>query len=436
MDPSLHKPSGSVRAPFRWAVCLMTLTLSCSLSPCLAAGEGVSKPPATSCVEKWHKDPKPAGGYVCQRGSSRVIVFVNGIFGDAISTWKNSNGQYWPELVALDPAFGGADVYVHSFQSPNISTAQQIDELAGRFEDVLLAEKLLDYKEIVFVVHSMGGLVTRAMMVKQRLPSVKVPLIYFYATPTAGANIAGIGAVLSNNPQLKDMLPIGDGGYVKVLREQWLKTSDTKELNYPATIASYCAYELKNVWGVRIVEELSATYLCNRETRAVVADHIAIVKPGSATEDPYIFLKAAYLRTFGPTTQQLAKLMMEQKHSLLQGSKIIDARLKADETGEDWRAVLDSIDGRSTELTVKCGAEKFGVLKRKIAMKEKEEVISVSAEIDFPTGITLAWIAVLNRVGPDVEFQYYLRGLEKGDSPCVTVGRASATATYILGTRR
>jgi hypothetical protein len=54
-----------------------------------------------------------AGGYLLGRGldKDRVIVFVNGIFGDAVSTWMNNDCAYWPALLAADHAFDDADIY-------------------------------------------------------------------------------------------------------------------------------------------------------------------------------------------------------------------------------------------------------------------------------------------------------------------------------------
>jgi hypothetical protein len=103
------------------------------------------------------------------------------------------------------------------------------------------------------------------------------------------------------------MLPMDENGYVGDLQNAWLRTSDDKTLNYPATIASFCAYELKDTWGFRVVSRESATNLCNHETRAVGSDHIGIVKPTSSTDDPYVYFKAAYLRTFSGLPRATAK---------------------------------------------------------------------------------------------------------------------------------
>src|SRR5208282_1499646 len=110
-----------------------------------------------------------SGGYLRPPTHKRVIIFINGIFGDAVSTWQNGNGSYWPSLLAADTDFADVDFYVHSFDSPKIATAQNIDELAGRMNDVLLVDKVLTgHDQAVFICHSMGGLVTRAFLLKYR----------------------------------------------------------------------------------------------------------------------------------------------------------------------------------------------------------------------------------------------------------------------------
>ena len=276
--------------------------------------EAADQMPAASSTSNSSAVPfacNSAGGYIRGPKNKRVIVFVNGIFGDAISTWKNDAGAYWPKLIEDDQTFDDADIYVHSFQSPKLSSAHQIMELADRLRDYLAVDNVFrTHEQIVFLVHSMGGLVTRAMIVKSKLPPSKIPMIFFFATPSAGADVAAIGGHVSENPQLRDMLPLDEGGYVKYLREEWLETSSNPKLNYPNTIASFCAYEGQDtMWHVRIVSEVSARYLCNRETRSVDADHFQIVKPKDERGEPYVYFKAAYERTFEGTSQAIADVL-------------------------------------------------------------------------------------------------------------------------------
>src|SRR5688572_21671553 len=88
-------------------------------------------PSPAPVASKWEHLRKRSGGYVRGPGAKKVIVFVNGLFGDALSTWSAGN-NYWPEMMTEDPDLKDTDIYVYSFDSPRISSAQNISELAGR----------------------------------------------------------------------------------------------------------------------------------------------------------------------------------------------------------------------------------------------------------------------------------------------------------------
>src|ERR1700686_3811733 len=203
-----------IRAPVLTALAAL-LSIGCIADAVAPSGGATSSPPLSGTSP---------GGYLRGPKKDRVIVFVNGIFGDAVSTWKNDNGAYWPTMIAADRAFDDSDIYVHNFQSPKLARAQQIIELAGRFRDLLEVDGILKHNQVVFLAHSMGGLITRATLVNARPPASQVPMIFFFATPSGGADVAGIASHLSENPQLRGMLPLENGGYVKDLLEQWLQT--------------------------------------------------------------------------------------------------------------------------------------------------------------------------------------------------------------------
>jgi Putative serine esterase (DUF676) len=421
------------------------------LIACAAAALGcAANALATTC-------PSPAdisftgnspGGYLSGRGpdKDRVIVFVNGIFGDAVSTWMNDDCAYWPTLLAADHAFDDADIYVHSFQSPQLAQAQQIIELAARFRDLLEVDGVLRHKQMVFLVHSMGGLVTRAMLVNARPPASLVPMIFFFATPSGGADIAGIASHLSENPQLKDMLPLEAGGYVKDLFEEWLQISGDPRLNYPNSIASYCASEIQKTWGVLIVPEISADLLCNRETRAVNANHIGIVKPRDDRDDPYIYFKAAYLQTFSGTAQAIAstietRLINAQfafDHGVPitteQGIPITSSQGIPITTGQGQRFQLTLVQSKatSTHIDVPCEEMRQGELRTQIALKPTERVIYVRPAIANSVNVKSSWAAVVDNSNGAAVVHYSLQGLDRQPFNCPAGGHADVIVNYVV----
>jgi hypothetical protein len=355
-----------------------------------------------------------------------VIVFVNGIFGDAVSTWKNDDGAYWPTMIAADPAFDEADIYVHSFQSPRLARAQQIIDLASRLRDLLTVDRVFHHKQIVFLVHSMGGLVARAMIVKEKPPASKIPMIYFFATPSAGADVAAIASHLSENPQLKDMLPLSEGGYVKLLREQWLETSDDARLNYPNAIASYCAYEIQKTWGVVIVPEVSATYLCNRETHSVNADHIGIVKPKDTRDDPYVYFKAAYERTFGETARAIDRAIATQAEFKVESW----IPITTPDGAVRRTLLLRQEKGTSKSIYVGCEETRQGELHTQIALKETERVIDVRPVVANSINVKSSWAAVVRNANGEAVIRYSLQGLDR--QRCSGAGHADVMINVVI----
>jgi pimeloyl-ACP methyl ester carboxylesterase len=132
--------------------------------------------------------PPPAASsghsrYVRQsRDNDTAIVFVHGVFGDGAATWKNGNA-YWPNLLASDPTFTNADIFVHDFPSPTLATSYTIGELASHLRLRLDAQKVFQtHRRVVFLCHSMGGLVVRAFLLRYRDHAKQVPMIYFFST--------------------------------------------------------------------------------------------------------------------------------------------------------------------------------------------------------------------------------------------------------------
>jgi hypothetical protein len=303
------------------------------------------------------------------------------------------------------------DIYIHSFDSPKVDTAQTIDELAGRMNDFLTRDEVLSaHEQIVFICHSMGGLVTRAFLLKARPSPQKVPMIYFYVTSTTGANITEIAKYVSRNPQLRDMLPLREDGRVGELQNQWLATSDDRSLQYPLTIASFCAYEKLDTFGlVRIVERQSATNLCNRETRGIVADHMDIVKPRDTSRDAYVFFMAAYMRTFSPTASVIANAWEREIGKPITGQFTeTDIPLRTAE-----QLTLKRVKASSKYIEVGCEETKSGDLSFPAKVDPGETVLQVIPSVENADNIAHSSAALVRFDEDTATVRYFLRGLNK-----------------------
>jgi hypothetical protein len=129
----------------------------------------------------------------------------------------------------------------------------------------------------------------------------KIRFLFFFATPTAGSPYALLGALVSSNPQFKELYPMDPDSYLAPLLRNWLDAG--------MGLKSFCAYETQTFYGQIVVDLPSASNLCTEPLDPIDADHFNIVKPRDQNAAQYRALKEAFLKTSPPpNTPQTAKI--------------------------------------------------------------------------------------------------------------------------------
>jgi tetratricopeptide (TPR) repeat protein len=241
--------------------------------------------PTASQAQSHYERPNTKGGPF----KKRVVVFVHGIFGDADGTWRYSPSVYWPQLLLTDDAFRDSDIYVASYSSPYLGNTMNLNEVVTNLNNRLVSDEVFSkHSEVVFVCHSLGGLVVQQLLLTFRDYSRQVPFIYFFSTPQTGAEIANLARVFSSDPLLRALIPGDENDYLQNLENQW------KAAQFH--IHRFCAYEKRKYKGVLVVERLSGTRNCDDPPIAINEDHIGIVKPNGKEHDSYIALRNAFIQ--------------------------------------------------------------------------------------------------------------------------------------------
>lgn len=237
----------------------------------------------------------------------RVIIFVHGVFGDPHDTWTNAGTKAsFPTLVSKDKTFDDADIYVFGYPTTFTGSTLDVDQLSGLLQTRLQAVGITkDYDELVFVAHSMGGLIVRDFILKEG-PGLakKVPMIVSYATPYTGSDAARIAQTFAENPQLKSMEKLASGGYIAGLQTRWSAFEERKQ------IRTFCAYETApvvktNLTDTIIVARESATNGCSERIEPIPDDHLGIAKPSNDQSQSFIVLLNAYNSVFQASKTQL-----------------------------------------------------------------------------------------------------------------------------------
>jgi pimeloyl-ACP methyl ester carboxylesterase len=206
-------------------------------------------------------------------------VFVHGLFGDTTQTWTHASGTSFFRLLHEDPRVSQrVDVFAYGVTSTMFGSGSlNIREAATALDERFQANRIWDYDNVVFVAHSMGGLVTMRHLVNNRDRLAKVPLIALYATPMDGADIANIAQHVAENPALAQMLNADANEFLATLNEDWVRIQPTER---PMV---RCAYETARTGPMMIVQRRSAVRYCEGNLVAIGgSNHIDIVKPDRA----------------------------------------------------------------------------------------------------------------------------------------------------------
>jgi pimeloyl-ACP methyl ester carboxylesterase len=230
----------------------------------------------------------------------RVIVFVHGLHGGP-DTWRAANGAYWPQLIQTDPHFRSSDVVVAEYPSPSSHGQYSTVQLSEVLYQNLQHQHVWDHREVVFIAHSLGGLLTEEMLLNHPADAARVPFIVSYATPHEGSFVASLAKIYDSDPLLTDLRDSNDNSFLIDLEQKWRGTPAA------ARIHRYCAFESLDTNAgegighylrahTRVVSYYSATYGCDVDTppQKIVADHIGIVKPASRSADAYTFFARVY----------------------------------------------------------------------------------------------------------------------------------------------
>jgi hypothetical protein len=205
-----------------------------------------------------------------------ALVFVHGIFGETVGTWTNASGKRFFDYLQESPQMNGkADVFAFGFTSTMFSGGSlSVADASKKLTEYLKFNGVLDYDTIVFVAHSMGGLVVLHNLSRDVSNELlgKVPVVVLLGTPMSGADIASVADKVANNPALADMFGIDDNRFLQDLSDSWKSLPNKPEV--------ICGFETMKTKGVLVVPWGSANYLCSRKAPPMDgASHETIVKP-------------------------------------------------------------------------------------------------------------------------------------------------------------
>jgi len=129
--------------------------------------------------------------------SDTVFVFVHGFFSNSDACWTSKNGVRWPDLIVSDERLLEPSVFMSGYYTAIDSGNYKISDCAREVLEGLQSHGIdgepapLSKSKIVFVCHSLGGIVARYMIERNREVFLgKTVALLLIASPSYGSELA------------------------------------------------------------------------------------------------------------------------------------------------------------------------------------------------------------------------------------------------------
>lgn len=128
-----------------------------------------------------------------QSTADTAVVFVHGVLSDGETCWRNKNGTFWPQLLVDESGITDTGVYVFTYETGLFSGSYSITDAADALYEFMRVDKVLGNKNLIFICHSLGGIVARKMMTRyadELATAVRHIGLFLVASPSMGSAYA------------------------------------------------------------------------------------------------------------------------------------------------------------------------------------------------------------------------------------------------------
>ena len=238
--------------------------------------------------------------WFCKAPSDVVFVFVHGIRSNSYSAWirdeKDPKSAFWPAILAKDEMLGQHSIFLAGYRAELDSQSYGIRQIATDLRIALQDKGVLERKNIIFVAHSLGGVVVRHMLYHQREYFIDKNIgLVLYASPSLGSDVSKgwMGRLLGsslmkqlavNSPELYEL----DQNFRDLVLRSWTKQPGGLSMRGMERVEDLATF------GASIVKPESASQYFGPMQSVGGTDHQTIVKPPNADHPTHMALRAFF----------------------------------------------------------------------------------------------------------------------------------------------
>lgn len=226
------------------------------------------------------------GKWIQKPQGETSVVFVHGILSSGEACWRHENGTYWPELLKNEKNFSTLGIYVFTYRTDIFSGNYQLGDAVDALKEHMKLDGLLDSKRIIFVCHSMGGIIVRQFLVLQDADLIERDIeigLFLVASPSLGssyANLLSVFAKILNNSQAQALRFAQNNTWLNDLDKNFRNLKEAGKLRIKGKeLIENDFIVFKKFWKKQVVEPFAAGRYFGETYKVPRSDHSSIAKP-------------------------------------------------------------------------------------------------------------------------------------------------------------
>ena len=214
------------------------------------------------------------------------VVFVHGILLSGDACWRHENGTYWPALLTQEKELESLGVYVFTYRVDIFSGNYHLGDAVDSLKEHLRLDGLLESKRLIFVCHSMGGIVVRQLLVVRQAEFIEQKTevgLFLVASPSLGAGYAnwlsGLACIVGNS-QVQALRFAQDNVWLNDLDTNFQNLKEAGKLSLIGKeLVEDQAIVLHKFLRTQVVEPFSGARYFGEHYKVPRSDHSTIAKP-------------------------------------------------------------------------------------------------------------------------------------------------------------
>lgn len=226
------------------------------------------------------------GDWIRRPRAGTSVVFVHGILSSGEACWRHENGSYWPDLLKNSPGLEPVGIYIFTYQTSIFSGTYRLSDIVDALKEHMQLDGVLAMERIIFVCHSMGGIVVRMFLVERAADLIERGIeigLFLISSPSLGSSYANWLSPLAQflgHAQADALRFQQSNAWLNDLDKEFQNLKEGRKLRiHGKELIEDKFVVLKRLWQKQVVEPFSGARYFGDQFKVPNADHFSIAKP-------------------------------------------------------------------------------------------------------------------------------------------------------------